>query len=131
MCLAQKPTDGKFIDNWQKWGVGLVNVNETWDNSFPGNLIPCSKPTKNEKGDYNSHVSVKPLKLTEHLIKLFTKSGSTVLDPFLGSGTTLVAAERTGRRCVGFELSSTYFEIIKERLRTIDTNYQSILFKNL
>jgi site-specific DNA-methyltransferase (adenine-specific) len=116
MCLAQKPTEGKFIDNWQKWGVGLVNVNETWEDSFPGNLMHCSKPTKNEKGNYNTHVSVKPLRLTEHLIKLFTKPEYTVLDPFLGSGTTLVAAENTGRFCVGFELSPVYFEIIKERL---------------
>jgi site-specific DNA-methyltransferase (adenine-specific) len=82
---------------------------------FPGNIIPVNKPTKAEKGDYNDHVSVKPVKLFEHLIKLFTQPGATVLDPFLGSGTTLVASERTGRNCIGFELSPKYFEIIKKR----------------
>jgi site-specific DNA-methyltransferase (adenine-specific) len=129
MCLAQKPTEGKFIDNWQKYGVGLVNVNEQWDGSFPGNIIQCNKPLKSEKGNYNNHVSVKPVKLCEHLIKLFTKPGYTVLDPFLGSGTTLVAAERTGRTCVGFELSEKYFSIIQQRLA--DEMSSSLLSTNL
>jgi site-specific DNA-methyltransferase (adenine-specific) len=126
MCLAQKPTEGKFIDNWQKYGVGLVNVNEQWENSFPGNIIYCNKPLKSEKGDYNNHVSVKPVKLCEHLIKLFTKPGYTVLDPFLGSGTTMIAAERTSRNCVGFELSPKYFSIIQQRLTDeVKKNIQS------
>ena len=115
MCLAQKPTEGTFIANWQKYGVGLVNVRNTWEDQFPGNIIYCSKPTKKEKGDFNDHVSVKPVRLCEHLIKLFSKKGATVLDPFLGSGTTMVAAELAGCNSVGFEMSSKYFEIIKKR----------------
>jgi site-specific DNA-methyltransferase (adenine-specific) len=118
MTLAQKPIEGKFIDNWQKWGVGLINTNQRWDDSFPGNIIGCNKPTKKEKGDYNNHVSVKPLELCEHLIKLLTRENAIVLDPFLGSGTTLIAAENTQRRCIGFELSSEYFDIIQRRLST-------------
>jgi hypothetical protein len=50
------------------------------------------------------HASRKPIRLMTHLIALFTSKGDTVIDPFLGSGTTLIAAERTGRRCVGAEL---------------------------
>lgn len=115
MCLAQKPTEGKFIDNWRKYKVGLMNANATFEGEFPGNIIPVSKPTKKEKGDFNDHVSVKPVKLCSHLINLYCPPGSTVLDPFLGSGTTMVAAELTGRNSIGFELSSKYFEIIKER----------------
>jgi len=115
MCLAQKPTEGKFIDNWIKWGVGLMNTTEKLGDNFPGNIIPVSKPTKKEKGDFNDHVSVKPMTLIEHLIRLYTQEGATVLDPFLGSGTTLIAAENTGRNCVGFEVSPQYFEIILKR----------------
>ena len=129
MCLAQKPTDGIYIDNWQKHGIGLMNTEVSWDGSFPGNIIPCSKPTKNEKGDYNNHVSVKPVKLCEHLIKLFTQPNATVLDPFLGSGTTLVACENTDRNCIGFELSSEYFAIIQQRLADTANNLPSKLFK--
>jgi site-specific DNA-methyltransferase (adenine-specific) len=129
MCLAQKPTDGIYIDNWQKHGIGLMNTEVSWDGSFPGNIIPCSKPTKNEKGDYNNHVSVKPVKLCEHLIKLFTQPNATVLDPFLGSGTTLVACENTDRNCIGFELSSEYFAIIQQRLADTANNLPSKLFE--
>lgn len=50
------------------------------------------------------HVARKPVRLLTHLIELFTTKGDTVVDPFLGSGTTLIAADRTGRRCVGAEL---------------------------
>jgi site-specific DNA-methyltransferase (adenine-specific) len=117
MTLAQKPTDGTYVNNWLQHHIGLINVTERLNENFPGNLMPVPKPVKSEKGDYNNHVSVKPLVLIEHLIKLLTPAGATVLDPFLGSGTTLVACERTGRNCIGFELSPTYFEIIKQRLQ--------------
>jgi len=116
MCLAQKPTDGTFIDNWQKWGVGLLNTSERFNNMFPGNIVPVSKPVKSEKGEFNDHVSVKPLTLLVHLISLFTQPGATVLDPFLGSGSTLIAAERSGRNCIGYEISPKYFDIITKRM---------------
>lgn len=119
MCLAQKPIEGKFIDNWQKWGVGLINTNARWEEKFPGNIIPCSKPSKKEKGKFNTHVSVKPVRLCRHLVKLFTQPGQTVLDPFLGSGTTLIASELEGRNSVGFEISPEYFSIIEKRHREI------------
>lgn len=115
ICLAQKPAAGLYIENWQKWGVGLMNTNEKFDGTFPGNIIPVAKPTKKEKGLFNDHVSVKPVKLFDHLIKLFTRPGGIVLDPFLGSGTTLISSDRTGRNCIGFEISPKYYEIIKKR----------------
>jgi len=115
MCLAQKPTEGKFIENWQKYKVGLINTSVLFNDEFPGNIIPVSKPTVKEKGTFNDHVSVKPIKLCSHLIELFSIPGSLILDPFLGSGTTMVSAERVGRNSIGFELSEKYFEIIKKR----------------
>lgn len=128
MCLAQKPTEGKFIDNWQKYGVGLMNTNATFEGEFPGNIIPVSKPSKKEKGDFNDHVSVKPVKLCSHLIDLFCPKGGTVLDPFLGSGTTLVAAEAVGRNSIGFEISSKYFDIIQKRYDLVKSKNFSNLF---
>lgn len=122
MCLAQKPLEGKFIDNWQKWGVGLVNTQARWQDQFPGNIIPCSKPSHREKGVGNSHISVKPIQLCAHLLKLFTQEGHTVLDPFLGSGTTMVAAEQEGRNCIGFELSPEYVSIAQDRLSDLTHN---------
>jgi hypothetical protein len=55
-----------------------------------------------------SHPSRKPIRLLIHLIELFTTRGDAVIDPFLGSGTTLLAAERTGRRCIGAEIDPMY-----------------------
>lgn len=55
-----------------------------------------------------AHESRKPARLLVDLIQLFTRAGDTVVDPFLGSGTTLFAAEQTGRRCIGAELNPEF-----------------------
>ena len=62
-----------------------------------------------------SHPAPFPVELPERLIHLFTYEGDVVLDPFCGSGTTLVAAARTGRRGVGFDTDPTYVAIANER----------------
>lgn len=65
----------------------------------------------------NHHPTVKPLKLMEYLCTLTkTPTGGIVLDPFAGSGTTLLAAKNTGREYIGIEQNPEYFEIIKARL---------------
>jgi len=58
---------------------------------------------------------VKPVGLVADAILDCTARGDIVLDPFLGSGTTVVAAERTGRTCYGMELSPTYVDTIVRR----------------
>jgi len=63
----------------------------------------------------NNHPTVKPIKLFEYLIKLVTREGQIVLDPFIGSGTTAIAAHNTGRKCVGIEKEDEYLEIAKRR----------------
>lgn len=72
-------------------------------------------PAATGDDDGGSHPSRKPIRLLTHLIELFTTMGDTVVDPFLGSGTTLIAAERTGRRCVGAEIDPTYCAEIATR----------------
>jgi hypothetical protein len=64
----------------------------------------------------NSHPTVKPLKLMSYLITLFSRPGDTVLDPFVGSGTTAVAAVQLGRVGVGIEREAEYAEIARARL---------------
>ena len=78
-----------------------------------------SKPTKKEKGEKNTHITVKPIELMEHLVKLFSKSGATVLDPFLGSGTTAIACKNTNRKCIGIELNKEYYDISVDRCNSI------------
>lgn len=76
----------------------------------------CSKPTKQEKGDFNSHPTVKPLALMQYLIKMITPPKGIVLDPFMGSGTTGVASLFEDFYFVGIEKNQKYFTICQKRL---------------
>ncbi len=77
----------------------------------------CAKSSKREKGADNDHPTVKPLTLMDYLLKLLsTPTGGVILDPFAGSGTTLVAAKRQGRTCIGVELTDHNCDIAIERL---------------
>ena len=79
----------------------------------PSNVLTEEKERRNS---FNHHLTVKPAALIERLIRLFSAPGETVLDPFLGSGTTAVAALRTGRACVGIEISGEYADISERRI---------------
>ena len=65
----------------------------------------------------NIHPSVKPIDIMSYLIKLSTREGDTVLDPFLGSGTTMIAARNLRRNCIGMEREEQYIKIAKGRLQ--------------
>jgi site-specific DNA-methyltransferase (adenine-specific) len=135
MCLAVKPIENRYIDNFQKYGTGLMNTSQdtkTGDGFFPSNIITTdkveesmdrvflvSKPNKEEKGEYNTHLSVKPVNLISHLIKLFTKENAIVLDPFMGSGTTAVACIQSKRRFMGFDINKEYIKITERRIADI------------
>ncbi|MCL2005091.1 MAG: site-specific DNA-methyltransferase [Planctomycetaceae bacterium] len=117
MVLAQKPKEGTFVENWQKYQLGLVNTKESLDGMFPGTVMEVAKSVrKNEGADGIEHLTVKPVSLILHLIKLFTRPGQTVLDPFLGSGSHGVAAIESGRHFVGFEVERTYYEMACRRI---------------
>lgn len=64
----------------------------------------------------NKHPTVKSTKLMAYLIRLVTPPGGTVLDPFMGSGSTGVAALEEGMDFVGIEREQEYYEIARERL---------------
>ena len=61
------------------------------------------------------HPTVKPVAMIADAIRDCTSRGDTVLDPFLGSGTTLIAAEKTGRRCCGLEYEPAYVDVAVRR----------------
>lgn len=63
------------------------------------------------------HPTQKPLDLMVYLIRTYTNPGETILDNTMGSGTTLVAAQREGRKCIGIEISEDYCKIAVDRLR--------------
>lgn len=120
MVLAQKPREGTFVENYQKWGVGLMNTNETLDGMFPGTVMEVSKKARaNDFDEKIEHMTVKPVALISHLVKLFTREGQTVLDPFMGSGSHGVAALEANRKFIGFEIEKKYFDISKKRLERL------------
>lgn len=108
IVLAQKPKDGTFINNWMTHGIGLIDTTVSLDGKFPGTIIEVEKPRGQERNE-STHYTMKPVSLMEHLIKIFSPEGAIICDPFLGSGSTGVAAINTNRNFIGIELNDTYF----------------------
>jgi len=82
---------------------------EEWNQFFAGHWsIPGERQEK--------HLAVFPEEIPSRLIRMFTFVGDTVLDPFLGSGTTCLAARNLGRNSVGYEINPDYREVIQEKL---------------
>lgn len=122
MTLAQKPREGTFIDNWSKYGVGLLNTTISLDGMFPGNIMEVSKQEKFHDEEYKiEHFTTKPVRLIEHIIKLFTQRGQVVFDSFCGSGSHGVAALRCGRKFIGVEREEKYFDIASKRLKNVQS----------
>lgn len=82
---------------------------EEWNRYFSGHWnFPGEKQDK--------HIAMFPEELPKRLIKMFSFVGETVLDPFLGSGTTSLAAMKLGRHSIGYEINENFLPIIKEKL---------------
>lgn len=69
------------------------------------------------KDEYFGHPSQKPIALLKELIEKYTHEGDTILDPFMGSGTTGVACVQTGRNFIGIEIDEGYFKIAERRIK--------------
>ena len=76
-----------------------------------------AKASRAERGEGNTHPTVKPLALMQWLCRLVTPVGGTALDPFAGSGSTLIAAAREGFSAIGIEREAEYIAIAHDRLR--------------
>jgi site-specific DNA-methyltransferase (adenine-specific) len=128
IVVAQKPPEGTLLDNFFKYGTGLFNFSARMEKGFtPSNVLQTeeiedvlpiflvSKPSKEERKD-NDHPTVKPVELLRHLIRLTTQEGTVVLDPFIGSGSTAVAAILENRSFIGFEINEHYAKIAHTRI---------------
>lgn len=69
--------------------------------------------------DWKPHPTQKPVKLVRYLLDMYTKEGDTVLDPFVGSGTTIVAALQMGRHCIALEKNRDYAQIAQARVKEL------------
>lgn len=114
------PQGTTLTDNILKYSVGGYNEEKlkelaVWNEG----LEVCSNMLKiqTQKSDRGLHPTQKAVKLMEILISLVTLEGQTVLDPFCGCGTTLVAAKNLNREYIGFEINQKYYKNIMDRLK--------------
>jgi len=91
---------GKNISNWKNR-----------DKAYPTNVLHLATECNNK-----NHSAAFPESLPEWFIKLFTQEGDVVLDPFMGSGTTLVVAQRLRRNSIGIDVISDYVELARNQL---------------
>jgi len=168
IVVAQKPFKGSIKANFEKWGVGQIDVSTTrvpWDGKpptgwvkggmqrrtfgkdgkttgtqkefgkedanpagrYPSNIIGevqeehqkyfyAPRVTRKERGEYNNHPTPKPISLMSYLIRIYSPPGSTVLDPFCGSGSTGIAALLEGREFIGIDMEQEYIDISERRI---------------
>lgn len=99
---------GKNISNWLER-----------DKAFPSNVIHIATECSNR-----NHSAVFPVQLADWFIKLFTKRGDLVLDPFVGSGTSAVAAKKAGRKYIGIDINMEYC-LLSERV--LENHHKQVL----
>jgi len=116
-----KPTKKMFL--WTYDPIFYIKQGKpVFQPSFAGSenvdVFKFPKPQNNWIGDNAKyHPTSKPVNLIKNFIKISSNPNDIILDPFLGSGTTAVAAKQLGRNFIGIEISPKYCEIARERLR--------------
>jgi len=114
--MSYKRSGGEFID-------GIPSQPEkdwfTQETGGASRFFYCAKASKKERGEGNTHPTVKPLSLIKYLITLVTPSEGICLDPFEGSGTHALACKELGFNYIGFELDKEYYEIAVNRINII------------
>lgn len=107
----------KIRDN-SKVGSGFGKNISNWldrDKAYPTNVLHLATECNNK-----NHSAAFPEELPEWFIKLFTRKNDTVLDPFMGSGTTLTVANRMMRNSIGIDVVPEYYEMVKQQLNPVE-----------
>ena len=110
-----------FLHSVEMWGYFLKDAKT---GTFNGegkpvhDFVSCPVAMGKERKAGGGHIAQKPVKLMEHFIRLLSNPGEVVLDPFMGTGTTGVAALRLGGSFIGVEKDEKYFATAKARLDT-------------
>ena len=115
----KKDTTGGSGDSWSNGGKKEGQDNGTYDGlSGASRFFYQPKVSKKErnKGVNNNHPTIKPIELMKWLVKLVSKEGQVIYDPFAGSGTTGIACALLNRDFVGTELDPDYCDIAKKRI---------------
>ena len=119
ILLFKKPSKPKKKDKEIKEKSKMTS--KEWNTYFSGHWNFSGEKQKD-------HLAMFPLELPNRLIKMFSFVGDTVLDPFLGSGTTALSASNLNRNSVGYEINNDFLSIIKDKLS--DVSYIEFIKKN-
>ena len=114
----KKLSDTDKIRDNSKVGSGFGKNISNWvdrDKAYPTNVLHLATECNNK-----NHSAAFPQELPEWFIKLFTKENDTVLDPFMGSGTTLSVAKRMKRNSIGIEIVPEYYEMVSKELEPVE-----------
>lgn len=109
--------EGKVGHNPHPLGRVSANILRTDDFGDGYDKFFVVPKVRQQAEDFNHHPTLKPLELMQHLVKLVSFEAQTVIDPFMGSGSTGVACVQLQRRFIGFEVEECYFEICRKRLQ--------------
>lgn len=117
ITVVQKPLINNYLNTLQLYNVGLLKTKEAGVDGFQSNIFENIK--RDPKNSINTHITVKPLELIEKLVNMTIPKieGNIVIDPFLGSGTTAVAAEKLGIDWIGIEINPEYVQIAEKRIK--------------
>jgi site-specific DNA-methyltransferase (adenine-specific)/site-specific DNA-methyltransferase (cytosine-N4-specific) len=114
----KKLSDTDKIRDNSKVGSGFGKNISNWldrDKAYPSNVLHLATECNNK-----NHSAAFPTELPEWFIKLFTKENDIVLDPFMGSGTTLSVANRMKRNSIGIEIVPEYYNMVKNQLKPVE-----------
>lgn len=114
LCLGRQDYQWKHEPCLYGWKDG---AHQWFADRKQTTVIDFDRPTKSEE-----HPTMKPIGLMAYLIQNSTKEGDFVLDSFGGSGSTLIACEQTGRKCMTMELDPRYVDVIVKRWENLTGN---------
>ncbi len=124
VIIASKGRFDRALSAKQRQARGLPSVNSSSSDEFMAATLDVWEMLP-ESAKRVQHPAPFPVELPERLIHLYTYENDLVLDPFMGSGSTLVAAARLGRRYAGYDLDPAYVEIARDRFAAAQPATQS------
>ena len=117
---SEMESGGNLVENVGNSNTLIFTINEAMALALGVKYVVSGTQLKiSVKEGSNIHSTVKPIALMEYLIKMVTPKGGIVLDPFAGSGSTLVASKQNGFQYIGIEMTEEYIPIIEARLNSI------------
>ena len=119
LILAQKPKQGSLIENWKTHQTGLLDIDAELLEQARSGIITVEKPVNDREEEANAS---KPIALMEYLIRLLSRPGQVVVDPFLGNGSGAIAAVQNERQFIGIDPNGNNIDRARRRLADVSLN---------